>query len=90
MASRKLVPGFGWHITLEGLDPVIVYYDFLNRIAEAASIYSAKLNHTTHAKINQAVDSHEYQKQCPAERNLSRLALINNTPLAAYIAMFKG
>ncbi|MEA3429046.1 MAG: primase-helicase zinc-binding domain-containing protein, partial [Thermodesulfobacteriota bacterium] len=41
--------------------------------------YSATLNHTTCAKINQAVDSHEDQKLYPAERNLSRLALINNT-----------
>ena len=32
MVSRKLVPGFGTHVTSEALDPVIVYYDFLNRI----------------------------------------------------------
>jgi len=49
MASRKLVTGFGWHITLEGLDPVIVYYDFLNRIAEAASIVKSTENHVKHA-----------------------------------------
>jgi len=63
----------------------------LNHIGKGKTTnYSATLNHTTGAKINQAVDSHEDQKQYPAERNLSRLALINNTPLATYIAMFKG
>ncbi|MEA3417330.1 MAG: type II toxin-antitoxin system prevent-host-death family antitoxin, partial [Thermodesulfobacteriota bacterium] len=49
-------------------------------IVAAFNGYSATLNHTTCAKINQAVDSHEDQKQYPIERNLSRLALINNTP----------
>jgi hypothetical protein len=38
MVSRKLVPGFGTHVTWESLDPLSVYYDFLNRIAEAMSI----------------------------------------------------
>lgn len=38
MVSRKLVPGFGRHITLDGMDPVLVYHDFLNRIAEAMII----------------------------------------------------
>jgi hypothetical protein len=38
MVSRKLVPGFGRHVTLDGMDPVLVYHDFLNRMAEAMSI----------------------------------------------------
>ena len=45
--------------------------------------YNAEINQASHAELNQAVDSHEGQKQYPAERSLSRLALIDNTPPAA-------
>jgi hypothetical protein len=49
MAITKLVHGFGTHVTLEGLDPVIVYYDFVNRISEAMSIVRTTQNHVKHA-----------------------------------------
>ena len=44
---------------------------------------NAEINQAIHAKLNPAVNSHEGQLQYPAERSLSRLALINNTPPAA-------
>jgi len=49
MVSRKLVPGFGTHVTLDGLDPVLVYYDFLNRMAEATSIVKSTQNYVKRA-----------------------------------------
>jgi len=49
MASRKLVPGFGTHVTVDSLDPLLVYGDFLDRLAEATSIVKSTQNYVKRA-----------------------------------------
>ena len=49
MVSRKLVTGFGWHVTLEGMDPVLVYHDFLNGMKESMSIVKSTQNYVKRA-----------------------------------------
>ena len=63
---------------------MVEYKSRMRRVIEIIKeCYSAPINHTTHAKPNQAVGSHEGQRRYPDERSLSRLALISNTPPVA-------
>jgi hypothetical protein len=43
------VPGFGTHVTVDSLDPLLVYGDFLDRLAEATSIVKSTQNYVKRA-----------------------------------------
>ncbi len=49
MVSRRLVTGFGWHVTLEAMDPVLVHHDFLDGMKESMSIVKSTQNYVKRA-----------------------------------------
>ncbi len=49
LVSSKVVPGFGTHVTVEGLDPVSVYNDFISKIEEVTTIVESTQNHVKRA-----------------------------------------